>query len=1006
MALPEPVYQPDDEKPVTGPNLRVLEGGGETTPPQKGHLKSVDNSSSGSLASAEKSAKNFNFGVGGSAGSDTQSANPFGAAADITDVVGKGYTSAGTVGIARFVTKRSTVSAGVIGLLIGGALMFFSLASGPLQFIHIAQLLQRFHFQSIEDNGDSRTLSLYKYAKGASQGNIENTRLGIVGKKIAERVDTNLTEIGVEKNFSKGFSAQYQGVTIDQEKFASNAKNAEELKGLSRDEFKVKFEEKFGVRLSDAPDGSLIATTDDIGGFFSNRRFNQSLIESAGFAKIDGAIATRIMGVRDGVTWHPIKKIDSTITGTIDDALTAWLRSHNQRVQKGEPQSLSATGGQDPTRPNDPSSSGANQTAADQVDEFADEAKNITKQADDISVKSSPQTAGELGGTVIQQLTESTAGKVGLGATAVVGVACAAQGIAKAADGLKHDMVVLPLIRQAMMAISLGNQLMSGEDVNMTQLSFYNKQLSNSKHQSWSTARSIQAEQGKPLTGPDIPDSANISQIMQGNMFTQIFNVVPGLTPVCNVVNSTAGTLAMTVVGVLTAPVATIGQEIVAQSGVLDQAIGSLVRWVAGSPIPSVVAGPDYGNFINYGARLAANDSMAALGGSALTTLQASQLRYYQDKVHDEALSKQSFAQRVFDPYSSDSLVARAIDSKPATSGATIASFNNVLNPSKLFGSLFSLFNRRALAASVSYDYGFPEVGFSLEEMNSQAYADPYVNGQKVLDLLKTNAGDEYISRAEKCFGVSITKDGSLTSSGQALDITKKDFYAQNNCSDPSENWTRVRFYVLDNKIAEAANCYDSGDSQSCSSVGFGMTNGMTGVATAASGSAGSIVQFARLYSWPEKWPPADRASEPGRTGPLSPKQEYAAALLQYNKSAPYNGADCGAFVATVMRASGADPDYPLASTVAQEDYVRAHPEKYTVLPTVGSVNDLLPGDVLIVNKGRSAGALGHTYIFVGGSDPKKNQASASGGDRMPNLGGAEVVDSLGRGNYLVARLK
>ncbi len=1016
MALPQPVYDKEDDKPVTGPNLRNLESGGSSSggtshnvvssvgdkPSSSGNT--TKGSISSTLKSAEQAASSFINGASNSQNSGNSDANT-----NVSDVIGGGFNATtSATGIGRFVTRKRAIGGGVAAAAIVGVVGLFSIASGPLQFIHIAQLLSRFHFQSLEDSGDSRTMAFYRFSKNYNTGTLENTRLGIVGSRVAQSIDGKLSDIGIQKNFSKGFTAQYEGVTVDQDKFSANARNGENFRDLSREDFKARFLEKYNVQLTDAPDGTLVATTEDIGGYFKNRSFNGVLIEEAGIGKIPGSAATRIMGVRDGVTWHPIKKLDAKITGSIDEQFTAWLEKTKQRIRKGETEALTATGdtnAKDQNGKTDQNKVKDNQDGADKTNDFAKDAKDITNSADNIDADIPPATTDEVGAGAISKLTESTAGRVGLGTTAVVGLACAARGIAQAADGLKHDLVVLPLVRTGVQAISLGNQVMNGKDVNLTQLSFYNKQLTDAKGQSWSSARSIQAEQGQALTGPDIPEAASISKIQEGNLFTQFIDGIPGLGGICSVANSTVGSLAMTIVGVVTAPVATIGQEIVVRSGALNDAIGSIVRWVAGSPIPAVVAGPDYGNYINFGARLAANDSFAALGGTALSTLQSTEMRQYENQVQQDRLSKQSFAQRMFNPYSPDSLVAKAIDGKPASSNQYMTSIASTFtNPGKFFGSLLTPFSRRALAAD-TYDYGFPEVGFSLEDLNSNDYADPFANAQKATEILKGPSGESFINRAKACFGVTLTTDGNVTSSTESLDVTKKDFYSNsNNCADANSDWKRLRFLILDTKIAEAADCYNSGDTQSCTDIGFGATGASSKVAI--SGNATSIVELARLFSWPEKWPPADRASEPGRTGPLSPKQEYAAALLQYNKGAPYHGADCGAFVATVMRASGADPTYPLSSTVAQEDYVRGHPEKYNVLPTVASVNDLQPGDILIVNKGRSAGALGHTYIFVGGTDPRKNQASASGGDRMPNLGGAEVVDSLGRGNYLVARLK
>lgn len=152
---------------------------------------------------------------------------------------------------------------------------------------------------------------------------------------------------------------------------------------------------------------------------------------------------------------------------------------------------------------------------------------------------------------------------------------------------------------------------------------------------------------------------------------------------------------------------------------------------------------------------------------------------------------------------------------------------------------------------------------------------------------------------------------------------------------------------------------------------------------------SGNIVQTALNLAWP---------TNKGMT----PKQEYLDALRKYNPGV--NGADCGVFISTVMKASGADPNYPVSGTNIQENYVRSHPEKYDVVNSVSSTADLQPGDILIVNAGSGAGADGHTYIFVGPQSNGLDEASASLNTRMPNLGKAVLADN--RGNYVRARLK
>ncbi|HEX5743938.1 MAG TPA: serine hydrolase [Candidatus Saccharimonadales bacterium] len=172
---------------------------------------------------------------------------------------------------------------------------------------------------------------------------------------------------------------------------------------------------------------------------------------------------------------------------------------------------------------------------------------------------------------------------------------------------------------------------------------------------------------------------------------------------------------------------------------------------------------------------------------------------------------------------------------------------------------------------------------------------------------------------------------------------------------------------------------------------GGGVGDDSGGLCDSNSGDAAAVAQTAVKLAWPD--------ASHGTT----PKPEYQQAINQYNKG--MNPADCGVFVATVMRASGADPNYPPVGTAVQEAYVRSHPDKYDVVDKVNRISDLQPGDILIVNQGSGAGAAGHTYIFVGKQPGNGyDQASASLNSRAGNLGNAELSDS--RGNYLRARLK
>lgn len=132
------------------------------------------------------------------------------------------------------------------------------------------------------------------------------------------------------------------------------------------------------------------------------------------------------------------------------------------------------------------------------------------------------------------------------------------------------------------------------------------------------------------------------------------------------------------------------------------------------------------------------------------------------------------------------------------------------------------------------------------------------------------------------------------------------------------------------------------------------------------------------------------------KDNPGTASQAYRDARAKYNKEAGDDMTDCGKYIATVMRASGADPDYPSAGTSIQRNYVMNSP-KYTIINTK-SPSDLQPGDILVNN--------GHTMLYIGDQGNGNVAAEASLGDHPPryaNIG--RVQTQLGFSDNVVARL-
>lgn len=173
-----------------------------------------------------------------------------------------------------------------------------------------------------------------------------------------------------------------------------------------------------------------------------------------------------------------------------------------------------------------------------------------------------------------------------------------------------------------------------------------------------------------------------------------------------------------------------------------------------------------------------------------------------------------------------------------------------------------------------------------------------------------------------------------------------------------------------------------------------GSKNSCSPTAITGNGSGSTIVQTALLLAWPNK------GLHNGTSKSLA-REEYQIAMPKYNDysnagSTPWT--DCGVFVATVMRASGADPKYAGRGTSVQLNYVKTNSQYFAFIPK--DTSELLPGDTMTLN--------GHTYVYTG---PYKGDngrdytiAQASLGDHPPEAGNVFLSDS--RGKYTAARIK
>ena len=160
-ARKQPVYDDDfSPEPVTRPNLKKLEGGGETTPRETGHLRAVDSKSESkaesdndrSVSSENLKAKEKTSGSGTTVSSqhENQIGGGFSNESGPKSKIGKLFASARN-------RKRAAVGGGIAGGIIG-FLVFLFVSFIPLKIVHMVENLQN-RFMSTSHSAMEATTS-------------------------------------------------------------------------------------------------------------------------------------------------------------------------------------------------------------------------------------------------------------------------------------------------------------------------------------------------------------------------------------------------------------------------------------------------------------------------------------------------------------------------------------------------------------------------------------------------------------------------------------------------------------------------------------------------------------------------------------------------------------------------------------------------------------------------------------------------------------------------------
>lgn len=722
---------------------------------------------------------------------------------DSSDQIGSGYNAASKTKLrGRFTSKQKLFGGGLTGGIIAIMFGLFSIVSGPLQVMHFGQLLQQFHFSNNEDfsSGRSGRLILNHFRHTP-----QNTRLSIVGNKFANKFQARMTA-------KTGLSPIYHGTTgtIQGYRITDPNKATSTLYDVGEGFEGSKINDTDLALLRDAdgnfldPDTYVVKTDGSNGNERRKiKKLTKQLSSKTGSNKIANWASSRLLIKRAGLDFRPIKNIKEK---AVESYVKRRLRLKEERAERRRegvkdiditnPEARGAELEDGTTA--EPSNDTKN--AADSGGKTVDDASKINIDAPDADVE-------------IKKITSkiNVAGRTAGAATAIVGIACAVRAVGDASENLQYANIILPMMRMGGEVISVSNQVMGaallGEPLDLDELGSFSEDLYDEvEGTSWASARSIQFEQGQPLTGPDIDPGARPDTTTSKPAIFNIIDGLPGIGTACGIDSAIGNLPIIKQVGDFTNSIFT---AVLPNNLEPENLINSLVSFLAGNTVDAFAAGAKLGSTANYGARLAATDQAIAMGGVPLSPEEVVILdeNARLDREHEQ--SQRSVFAKVFDVYNPNSLASVSMRSTPKTLTQVASSFLNT--PFKAF-SLVGSFSGSvyAQADESTYYYGFNEAGFSQRHQDDTRFQDPYENA-KIVESNLAQLNDAY----GECFSMTINPVTGYLISGEAKKLNE----IAEECKGENEDLLRYRFYIADMVTATSLACYE-GDVSSCAQLG------------------------------------------------------------------------------------------------------------------------------------------------------------------------------------------
>ncbi len=731
----------------------------------------------------------------------------------------------------KITRKRAAAGGGIIGTSIFVTVMFSGVSQGPLQFIHMSQLLQKFHLTSNEDFGGDRT---GKYLFYAMAGNAENGRLGVGGNYVANRYEANLKKQGIRPVYDKN-TGRLVGFATDDKNVADSMQRDSE----GRTTVKKVSEARYIKGSKKNPNLTRSDYFVDMRGsqcdFKCRRVVLKNVMQSSHVWRVNSSLSYRLLMKRGGIDMHPLNKYKQKAEESNLEFIKRILRRDAKETNEGADKSQSGT---------------RTQTADGEV--VTTENEDVNEAGEEFNTELE-ESAGT--GDSTTDIYKKLVTRAGGGAVLAAGILCAAQDYGDSVADYKYTNSYLPMMRMGSKAISMGDQVKSNDDFTTDSLKPYASRMHDSKaprgEQSWTDAKSIQAELGEPQTGPDLPEEAQLGNINDKPAFFDAVNKIPGLSETCAVQDFFENLPVVKEVSGALSSVIESGANVALATGdtSVEELSARALSIVAGKTINPYAKGAEYGNLANVGAFVAGNDNARAMGGAPLSDKDVAILKAEaNDNVRIENANK-SIAQRYFDVYDRDSFTGAAVENLPtdSTSLATLAT-----NIGSVFtGGIkktFAITLPQAKAATGNFNYGMDKEGFSAEERDDLDFDDVFKNGYEIEQAGKVDELNEKYGK--KCFGVTVTSNATIESNEQGGEgvnpIKVRDEHPDCNPKNNTDPWfKKYRFYVADANTNTTMTCY-FGVAESCAALGFANSGGESSSSSSSTTISGDAQELAQ----------------------------------------------------------------------------------------------------------------------------------------------------------------